>query len=194
MLDLKLIDELKTEIAMLADKVAQLLRHPAINAPVASKTPLPATLPTVTTQPTPMPPTPNIDTLLPWTSQDNNWHNIRVLCDLSGLDLLTKNDLTACVDVESQFLNYYANGKPVMHDNGTSKDWGMFQINDFWHIGVHKDFASVDFVMANPQVCGQFMVDMFKAGKADMWSSHKSGVYKDHLALAAIKPSERSHV
>lgn len=136
---------------------------------------------------TPRSTVPAIDTLEPWTDPLSNRHNVRVLCDLSGLTLEAKNVITACVEVESGFYNYFPNGEPVTHKNYntkgilTSTDWGVVQINDFYHCGEGKDFPSADFVMANPDKAVQFMIDMYKVGRLSMWVSYSSGAYIKYM-------------
>lgn len=134
----------------------------------------------------------SIDTLIPdWSLPANAKHNVRVLCDLSGLSYTDKNIVTACVQQESQFYNYLPNGNPVKHENLSatgaleSTDWGICQVNDYFHIGPGKDFPSVEYVMANPQVMVQWMIDCTKAGKLSMWSSYSTGAYKKWLPMAA---------
>ena len=150
------------------------------------------------------PETPNPDTLLPWGYASDNRHNIRVLCDLAGLSLTPtipvtihghtklftpKDIITACVQVESNFYNYYPNGKPVTHlnkrEDGTvsSTDWGICQINDRYHIGPNLDFPSVDYVLANPEKAVDYMIAMFKAGKLGLWVSYSSGAYIKNLPV-----------
>lgn len=146
---------------------------------------------------TPVVPSDTIDTLLPWDGPKNNRHNIRVLCDLSGLSLVpsiavklpngttklftAKDIITACIFQESEFMNYFKDGTPVTHDNGSSKDWGIVQINDKYHIGPGKDFPSSDYVMAHPEKAVQFMIDMYKAGKLGMWVSYSSSDFTQWL-------------
>ncbi len=128
----------------------------------------------------------SIDTLVDWNYPMNCRHNIRVLCDLSGLTLHEKDVITACIRQESAWYNYL-NGKPVKHENKNvegkllSTDWGIVQINDFYHIGQGKDFPSVNFVMANPQKCVQFMIDCYKQGNLGLWSSYKTGAYLQYM-------------
>lgn len=134
-------------------------------------------------------------------------HSVRVICDEEGLSFADKNDLTACVRVESQFLNYHLTGpnvgQPVTHENfvimelkqpdGTiihqrvlsSTDWGIVQVNDHYHIGAGKDFATVSYVLANPDAAVRWMARLFKAGQKHLWSSYVSGAYKAYLPTAA---------
>lgn len=154
---------------------------------------------------------PNPDALAPdWGSQERAYHNTRVLCDLAGLPtsktiavngayFAPKDIICACLYEESEFLNYYSSGQPVTHQNYKqddegrlildehgnkillSTDFGLVQINDFWHIGPGKDFPSVAFVLANPDKAVEFMIEMYKAEKLGLWVSYSSGDYKKNL-------------
>ena len=125
----------------------------------------------------------NIDTLRPdWTLPRNAYHNVRVLCDLSGLDLEEKNIICSCIYQESQFLNTAICWNRDVHGNITSTDWGIVQCNDKYHIGPGKDFPSVQWVLANPQAMVQWMIDMMKQGRLDIWVSFSSGAYQHWLA------------
>jgi hypothetical protein len=141
-------------------------------APSATQTPIPATVPP---QPAPLTPTRNPDALqTPWSDPVVAHHNVRALCDLEGLTgtelinghhWLKKDILTACVFHESGFkvnaVNHNtelvdsgekdANGKPILVRKVTSSDFGIVQINDYWHIGPGKDFPSVEYVLENPK-------------------------------------------
>lgn len=139
---------------------------------------------------TPIPTPSNPDVMLPWSTPSiaaDNRHNIRVLCDLAGLAVYDKNVITACIEVESSFYNYLPNGEPVEHKNFnpnnslSSTDWGICQINDYFHIGAGKDFPSVAYVLANPEAVVSWMITQYKAGKITMWSSYTSGAYKKFM-------------
>lgn len=130
----------------------------------------------------------NPDILVPWGTQKSNYHNSRVLCDLSGLTLNEKNIICACIYVESAFFNYLSNGNPIKHENLnkdgslSSTDWGIVQINDWFHIAPHgSPFPSVVYVMENPQSCVQFMIDMYKEGQLTQWDSFLHGAYRQYL-------------
>lgn len=146
---------------------------------------------------------PNPDTLVPWGPQKANYHNTRVLCDLSGLSIektieingvfyAPKDIICGCVYQESNFLNYYLEGpktgQPVIHKNLnkdgsiSSIDYGIVQINDWFHIAPHgTPFPSTDYVMANPQACVQFMIDMYKEGQLSQWDSYLHGGFRQWL-------------
>jgi hypothetical protein len=119
-----------------------------------------------------------IDTLTTWDTPVNCRHNVRVLCDLSGLSWYAKSVITACVEQESGFNNGAVNHNINSEGLITSSDWGIVQINDRYHIGPNLEFVSVQFVLDHPQTCVQWMIDMYKAGKLSMWSSYSSGAYK----------------
>lgn len=128
-------------------------------------------------------PAPDIDTMRSdWSIPKNAYHNVRVLCDLSGLTVDEKNIISACVFQESRFL---VNPRPNQNRDSAgvvwSSDYGIVQINDWYHIGYGKDFPSVDFVINNPQACVQWMINLFKAGKLGMWASYSSHAYKQWL-------------
>lgn len=130
----------------------------------------------------------NPDVLLPdWGTPQNAYHNTRVLCDLALLPVDVKNIICACIYQESGFYNYLPNGNPVEHRNlnedGTvsSIDYGICQINDWFHIGEGKDFPSVAYVLDNPQEAVKYMIRMEQAGQLGLWSSYKSGAYRQWL-------------
>lgn len=130
---------------------------------------------------------PNSDVLVPdWSIPKNAYHNTRVLCDLSGLTVEEKNIICACVFQESRFL---VNPKPNQNKDAQGKVWsidyGIVQINDWYHIGVHKDFPSVQYVLENPQKCVQWMIDMYKANRLGMWASYSSNAYRQWLLPAS---------
>lgn len=161
--------------------------------------PVPVTTTTTPTAPAPVKPAPkpttptvNPDALNPWDqSIAGNEHNVRALCDLANVNLEGKNIISACVEIESNFQNYYiGTTNPVIHRNilngrVESTDWGIVQINDFYHIGPGKDFASTDYVLANPTATVNYMIRMYKAGKINMWSSYVGLMKGEYPAIAA---------
>jgi len=142
-----------------------------------------AILATMETTTTPV----NPDVLLPWGNAADNRHNVRVLCDLAGMAFSDKNILCAVVGGESGWLNYLPDGNPVKHENlgvnGSllSTDWGICQINDYWHIGQGKDFPTAEYVMANPEAVVNWMITMYKEGNIKDWDAYLSGNYKKYL-------------
>lgn len=125
--------------------------------------------------------TPNIDTLHPWSSPKENYHNTRVLCDLAGLTIEEKNLICACIYQESEFKN-----TAVCHNKDalgviTSSDWGICQINDHYQVGFAKPFSSIADIVDNPTKTVSFMISMFKNGELKLWVSYSSGAYKRWL-------------
>lgn len=135
-------------------------------------------------------PAANADTLVPWINKvgsENNRHNIRVLCDLAGLTVYAKNVITACIEQESDF-DPHAVGKP--NANGTI-DYGICQFNNgelhgvpLW-IGPGAAFASTQEVLDNPQKCVELMIQEYKAGHINWWSSYSTGAYLKFMPQGA---------
>ncbi len=156
--------------------------------PPAPVKPSPAPIPA---QPAPIEPS---KPALLWDTPANSKVSVATVCDELGLGsdtqyhvADTKRILLACIELESAFMNYRPNGSPMEHKNFgingvlSSTDWGLCQINDYWHIGAGKDFPTVQYVLANPEECVRWMARLFKAGKADLWSSFKGQGYKKFL-------------
>lgn len=125
----------------------------------------------------------------PWDSQKHNWHNVRVLCDKAKLSVADKNIICACIYQESEFFNILPSGLPVTHKNMNaasellSTDWGIAQINDYWHVKATPDFPSAEYIVAHPEEAVGYMIRCYKAGNIDLWSSYVSGAYKKWLSL-----------
>lgn len=116
----------------------------------------------------------------------NGRHSVRVLCDDMGLTVPEKNIIAACVMQESKFMNLNPDGSPVTHKNMVgsrlaSTDIGIVQCNDYWHIGAKKDFPSVEYVVDNPEVMVRWMIQCYKDGRLNLWSSYSTGAYKQWL-------------
>lgn len=130
----------------------------------------------------------------------NARHSVRVICDtelplthsviINGKGYLPKDVICACIEQESGFINYKADGIPLKQENIDAKtgkldstDWGICQINDTptWHIGPGLAFSSVDDVMQHPDKAVRYMIDMFKAGELSQWVSYSSGAYEKYL-------------
>lgn len=116
-----------------------------------------------------------------WDTKENIRHSIRVICDEEKLSFELKNILTACVQQESNFnpnaIGTNRNKAGVI----TSRDWGLCQVNDYYHIGQGKDFPTTEYVLSHPEECVRWMARLFKAGKANLWASYTSGAYKKYL-------------
>jgi hypothetical protein len=122
-----------------------------------------------------------VDTLVPWTGTENCRRNVRVLCDLEGLTEQQKDDLSATVHCESGY-NPAAVNKNIDPKTGklSSTDYGVAQINDFWHIGEGKDFPSVQYVLDNPEACIRYMCQQWKAGNGREWVCYLKNMYLNY--------------
>lgn len=151
--------------------------HTITEVPITPSEP-PKTVPTSPVLP------PVVETLV-FDTPKQAYHSTRVICDEIGLTLEQKNTLCACVYQESGFLT---NPKPNQNiDKKTGKVWstdyGIVQINDYWHIGKGKSFPSVQYVLDNPEKCIRWMAGIYKnTGNLNPWSSYASGAYKKHLS------------
>ena len=135
---------------------------------------------------TPAPDTPVIaltapKTALLWDTPVNVRHSCRIVMDEFGLSKKEKDLLCAIIEAESRF-----NNKAICRNKNSigkivSTDWGILQINDYYHIGADKTFPSVDYVLNNPDACVRFMVKMFRAGKLKLWVAFLNGSYKKYL-------------
>jgi hypothetical protein len=138
----------------------------------------------------PLPPKPlpmNPDTLLPWNTTSSlsheNYHNVRVICDLVGLTYAQKEILTACVWQESDFMtNPRPNQNKTLSGKVWSTDYGIVQVNDYYNIGTGKPFPNVQYVLNNPEACVRWMAGIMKStGKLQPWASYTTGAYKKYL-------------
>lgn len=154
--------------------------------PLPLPPPAPAPVPPAPPAPTP-PPAPKYD----WSTKAAARHSVRVICDELGLTLEQKDTLCATVGGESGWQSYYLagakKGQPVKLENKVngqvwSTDWGISQINDHYHIGPGKSFASVEFVLNNPEAVIRWMCKQWKAGNRNWWIAYKSGLYKQYLS------------
>lgn len=144
-----------------------------------------------------VPPTAPPDTLLPWENvigSEANRHNVRVLCDLAGLDTIyitvngkkytAKQIIASCVKQESDF---YPLARGHENADGT-QDFGLCQYNNgknakgvpFW-IGQGAPFASVNEVLADPKKNVDVMINCYKAGMIHLWASYSTGAYIKYL-------------
>lgn len=131
--------------------------------------------------PLPMPPEAPVvpvETPLDWTSAKGAYHATRVTCDNLGLSLEEKDIICECIYQESGFHNTAVNRNKNSAGIITSTDWGLCQINDWFHIGPGKDFPSVQYVLDNPEKVVEYMINCYKHGQLKMWVSYSSGAYK----------------
>lgn len=124
-----------------------------------------------------------VPALMQWDTPQHAFHSVRVLCDEADLTIDEKNLICACIYQESQFKNTAKNANRSKITGAIlSTDWGLCQVNDFYHIGQDKDFPSVDFVLNNPAEVVNWMISMYKHGELKMWVSFSSGAYKKWLS------------
>ncbi len=116
-----------------------------------------------------------------WDTPRHCFHNVRVLCDQLGLTLEQKNTICACIYQESRFNNAALNHNKNSSGVTTSTDYGICQINDYFHIGAGKTFPSLPYVLNNPDKVVTWMIQCMKKGQLSMWVSYSSGAYKQWL-------------
>lgn len=138
----------------------------------------PTTAPVVVTTPFPEPVAPKYL----WDTPVNARHSIRVICDEEGLNLANKDIICKVINGESGFKNTAINRNKNAKGVVTSTDWGICQINDYFHVGVGKTFSSVDDILQHPDKAVRFMVKMAKVGKLNLWVAYSSGSYKNYPA------------
>jgi len=141
--------------------------------------------PEIDLTPSTMPPEPQIATVQPvlqWTTPSLAYHAVRVTCDNLGLTLEQKNLICACIYQESRFNNNAVNKNVNTQGVVTSRDWGLAQVNDYFHCGVGKDFPSASYVVANPDKAVEWMIKLYKEGLLKLWVSYSSGAYKQWLS------------
>jgi hypothetical protein len=110
----------------------------------------------------------SVDTLVPWTGKENCRHNVRVLCDLEGLTEAQKDDLSSTVNCESGY-NPACVHPNIVNGKVASTDYGIAQINDYYHIGEGKDFPSSEYVLQNPEADIRWMCKQWLAGNGRLW-------------------------
>lgn len=123
----------------------------------------------------------NPDTLTTWDTPANCRHNVRVIADLEGLTTQQKIDLSSTVHCESNY-NPSCVHPNIVNGAVSSTDYGICQINDYWHIGPGKDFPSSQYVLQNPEACVRWMARQFKAGNARAWVCYLKGMYLNYSA------------
>lgn len=129
-------------------------------------------------EPLPEPLTPSVPA--PETMQQM----VRRVCKEEKLTLRESNQLFATIKCESNF------NPQCVHPNIDEKtgiilstDFGIAQVNDFYHIGPKKDFPSVQYVLDNPEACIRWMARLFKSGESGkrLWVCYSKGIYKQYL-------------
>lgn len=116
-----------------------------------------------------------------WDTPDVARHSVRLLCDEMGLTVAEKNLICQVINCESGF-HQYAKNENKYDGKVTSTDWGICQINDYWHIGKEKTFPSAQYVLDNPEACVRWMIKMFKTGRLNLWVCFSGNYYKNYKA------------
>ena len=156
--------------------------EPLPEPPKRPQVPVPAPVVETPAPPVPKPPA------LSWETQKGAYKLTRIMCDELGLTVEQKNILCACIYQESRFRNRLSSGKPVINQNIKagkvwSTDYGIIQVNDYYHIGAGKTFPSLEYVMDNPDKMVRWMVSTIKkTGRLQPWSSYVSGAYEIWLS------------
>jgi len=167
------------------DYVLDFIENELTKKPMPEETPIPIVQSAV--EPVPVAPQapvatvpPSVDTLLPWNTTTSlsheNYHNVRVICDLEGLTPEQKDILTACVWVESEF-NTHAKLENMKNGQVWSTDNGICQ----WNTYFHGSEITPDQAINDPEFAVRLMCSYWKAGKETQWVSFTSGEYKAHL-------------
>ena len=123
-----------------------------------------------------MPPKTSFD----WTTKEKVRHSCRVIMDEFNLSWKAKDLLCAVIQAESGF-KIDAKNENKKNGKVLSTDWGICQINDYWHIGKGKGFKSIEEVLAKPEKSVRFMVEMYLHGKLGLWCAFTNGQYKKYL-------------
>jgi hypothetical protein len=174
-------------VAFFVLKYHSLYQSPALPRETPVERP-PEVTPTATSTPATIPesaPSPALD----WSSPKGAWHAARVTMDDMGLTgvvdpttgVKAKDLLCACIYQESRFNNSAINRNRAPGGALLSSDWGLCQINDFYHIGPGKDFPSTAYVVIHPEKAVAFMIRMYNAGLLKQWVSFSSGAYRQWL-------------
>ena len=123
----------------------------------------------------------------PFDTQAHARHSVRVICDEEQLSVEEKNLLCAVIMAESGFKNQAKCLNKNKEGVVTSTDWGVAQINDFYHIGEGLTFPSVQYVLDNPDKVIRWMIKMYRRGRLGWWIAYKNGSYKKYLSQEYAK-------
>lgn len=132
------------------------------------------------TVPPQVPPAPE-PVKIQWDTREHIKAACQTICDEESLNAEQKQTLVATIEGESQFKLAAKNENKNDKGQVLSTDWGICQINDYYHIGAGKSFPSVDFVLNNPGACVRWMCKQWKAGNRNWWIAYKNGSYKKYL-------------
>lgn len=113
-------------------------------------------------------------------------HMCQQICKDKKLTPFQTAEMLATLMFEAGFNNDLTNKNKDKNGKVLSTDFGIAQINDYWHIGNGKSFPSVEYVLANPDKVVMWMADMWKAGKGKLWVAYSGGYYKKYF----VEPPE----
>jgi hypothetical protein len=116
-----------------------------------------------------------------WDTPENARHSTRVICDEEDLKFAEKNLICAVIMAESGFKNSAKCINKRKDGTVSSTDWGICQINDYWHVGQGKSFPSVEYVLQNPDKVVRWMIKMYRGGSLKLWVAYTNGSYKKYL-------------
>ncbi len=108
-------------------------------------------------------------------------HNVRVICDQEGLSVSQKDQLSATLHCESGY-NVNCIHPNTLNGEITSTDYGICQVNDYYHIGVGKDFPSSEYVISHPEAVVRWMAKKWLAGEARQWVCFSKVMYQHFSA------------
>ena len=115
-----------------------------------------------------------------WSTRETTRKSCRMVMDEFGLTWKEKDLLCAVIKGESAF-DIYSKNDNKKNGKVLSTDWGICQINDFYHVGQGKSFPSVQYILDNPDECVRFMVRMYKLGHLDWWIAYRNGSWKKYI-------------
>ena len=113
-----------------------------------------------------------------------NKEQVIAFCTTLGMPTQLMNELVACIEVESNFDQYAIHLNKNPDGTVSTIDYGIVQINDYWHIagcGKGNDFPSVEYVLSNPEACVKWMAKLFMEGQQKLWDSYLSGAYLKYM-------------
>ena len=116
-----------------------------------------------------------------WGSREESIASVRRICDEQKLTDKERQLIMAVIQAESDFNNAATNKNRDKSGNVLSVDWGICQINSFWHIGIGRTFPSVDYVLQNPHKVVRWMITMMRAGKIGLWCGYVNGSWKKFI-------------
>lgn len=121
-----------------------------------------------------------------WSTRASTRHSVRVIMDENGLTWVQKTLLCAVIHGESDFDIYAKHINMGKNGEVLSTDFGICQINDFYHIGPGKEFASEQEIYNDPRKSVQFMIDMWRHGKLGWWCAFSNKSYIQYLVVESL--------